>query len=233
MQFRRSPALCLASSFQEAQMPQIVETTVYYLEELSDGAKNQARAWYREIAFDEDWYEPVYEDFERICTILGVRLKTSTVRLFGGGTRQKPRMWFSGFSSQGDGACFEAHYSHEKGALKNIQAHAPQDAELHRIASALQAIQRRNFYQLHAETVHRGHYYHEYCMAISVERDSPTYQDMTADAEDGVTEALRDLARWLYRQLELEYEYQTSDEVVDEAIQANDYSFTESGRRFG
>jgi hypothetical protein len=70
-------------------------------------------------------------------------------------------------------------------------------------------------------------------MAISVERDSPTGQDMTADADDAVTEALRDLASWLYRQLEREYEYQTSDAVIDEAIGANDYSFTESGRRFG
>lgn len=70
-------------------------------------------------------------------------------------------------------------------------------------------------------------------MAISVERDSPAWQDMTADAEDGVVEALRDLARWLYRQLEREYDHLTSDEAIDEAIAANDYTFTEAGRRFG
>ena len=70
-------------------------------------------------------------------------------------------------------------------------------------------------------------------MAISVERDSPTWQDMTEDAEEVVTEALRDLARWLYRQLEREYDYLSSDEVVDETIAANQYTFTEAGRRFG
>ena len=70
-------------------------------------------------------------------------------------------------------------------------------------------------------------------MAISVARDSPIWQDMTADAEDVITEALRDLARWLYRQLEREYEYLTSDEAVDDAITANEYTFTEDGRRFG
>lgn len=63
-----------------------------------------------------------------------------------------------------------------------IREYAPQDTELHRIADALQAIQRRNFYQLRADASHRGHYYHEYCMAISVERDSPTWQDMTTEA---------------------------------------------------
>ena len=58
-------------------------------------------------------------------------------------------------------------------------------------------------------------------------------KDMTADAEETVMEALRDLARWLYRQLEREYDYLTSDEAVDEAIVANEYSFTVDGKRFG
>ncbi|MBY6239588.1 antitoxin of toxin-antitoxin stability system [Methylosinus sp. Sm6] len=214
-------------------MPEIVKTTVYRLDELSDAAKEKARAWYREGAFDHDWFEFIYEDFERVSEILGLRLKTRSVRLHGGGTRQKPCIWFRGFWSQGDGACFETFYSYRKTTRRRIREYAPQDAELHRIADALQAIQRRNFYQLSAEARHRGHYCHEYCMAISVERDSPTYQDMTADAEEVVIEALRDLARWLYRHLEREYEHQTSDEAVDEAIIANEYTFTETGRRFG
>jgi len=70
-------------------------------------------------------------------------------------------------------------------------------------------------------------------MSISVERDSPTYQDMTGDAEETIIEALRDLARWLYRQLEREYDHLSSDEAVDETIAANEYTFTEVGRRFG
>ncbi|WP_026380429.1 hypothetical protein [Afifella pfennigii] len=214
-------------------MPEIVETTVYRLDELSEGAKEKARVWYRQGAFDHDWFEFVFDDFERVCEILGVRLRTRAVPLYGGGTRQKPCIFFSGFWSQGDGASYEGNYSHAKGAARNIRDYAPKDGELHRIADALQAIQRRNFYQLHATISHRGRYCHEYSMAISVGRVSPVYQDMTAEAEDDVTEALRDLARWLYRRLEREYEYQTSDEVVDETIVANDYTFTASGRRFG
>ncbi|MBR7653459.1 antitoxin of toxin-antitoxin stability system [Brucella oryzae] len=214
-------------------MPEIIGTTVYRFNELCDAAKDKARAWYREGGFDYDWYDAVCEDFEMICTILGVRLKTRPVRLNGGGARQKPCIWFRGFWSQGDGACFEAYYSYQKHAPRQIRTHAPQDDELHRIADALQAIQRRNFFQLNAEASHRGHYYHEYCMSISVERDSPTYQEMTADAEETVIELLRDLARWLYRQLEGEYEHLMSDAVVDETIAANDYTFTASGRRFG
>ncbi|ADO44175.1 hypothetical protein [Ketogulonicigenium vulgare] len=214
-------------------MPEIIETTVYRLDELSDGAKDKARAWYREGGFDYGWYDAVYEDFQRIAEILGLNLKTRTVRLMGGGTRQEPCIWFRGFSSQGDGACFESWYSYRKHAPRLIREYAPQNTELHRIADALQAIQRRNFYQLRADASHRGHYYHEYCMSISVERDSPTWQDMTEDAEETIVEALRDLARWLYRQLYREYDYLSSDEVVDETIAANEYTFTEAGRRFG
>jgi hypothetical protein len=214
-------------------MPEIIETIVYRLDELDKRAREKARAWYREAGFDYDWFEFVFEDFERICEIVGVTLATRPIRLHGGGTRRKPCIWFSGFWSQGDGACFEGSLRYRWGASRAIRAHAPKDAELHRIADALAAVQRPNFYQLKATITHRDRYYHEYCMAISVERDSPTWQDMTADAEDIVIETMRDLARWLYRQLEREYDDLTSDEAVDEAIRANDYTFTETGHRFG
>ena len=45
--------------------------------------------------------------------------------------------------------------------------------------------------------------------------------------------ALRDLARWLYQQLEAEYDHLTSDESIEEGIIVNEYTFTEAGRRFG
>lgn len=151
----------------------------------------------------------------------------------GGGSRQEPCIWFRGFWSQGDGASFECYYAYRKNASPEIRAYAPKDDSLHRIADALQSVQRRNFYQLRAEASHRSHHYHEYSMSVSVERDSPTWQDMTVEAEEIVVEALCDLARWLYRQLEREYDHLASDEVVDETIAANDYTFTRTGRRFG
>ena len=213
-------------------MPQVIEITVYKIDELSDAAKEAARAWYRESCLDYEWYDFVYEDFQTICEILGVTLRTSPARLYGGGTREKPNLYWTGFWSQGDGACFEGSYAHAKGASSAIRAHAPQDTELHRIADALQAVQRRNIWQLHGSIRHRGRYYHEYTMAIDVERDSPTWQPPTDDAEDAVTEAMRDLARWLYRQLRQEYEHLTSDKAIDETLAANEWSFTASGEYF-
>ena len=214
-------------------MPQVIATTVYRLNELPDGAKDRARAWYREGGFDHDWYDAVYEDFQHIAEILGIRLKTRTTRLVGGRTRQDPCIWFSGFWSQGDGAAWEGVYSYWKSAAAELRAYAPKDKTLHRIAGTLQAAQRQNFYQLRAEVTHRGNYYHAFAMAVSVSRDSAAAVEIIGDAASIVTDALRDLANWLYRQLEQEYDYLTSDEAVDETLIANGYTFTEEGRRFG
>ncbi len=210
-------------------MTETIEITLFSFAELSEEAKAKAREWYRDGALDYDWHAFVYEDFEAICALIGVSLKTSNVRLMGGGTRQKPNIYFRGFWNQGDGACFEGQYRYKKRAGKAIRAYAPSDEMLHRIVDNLASIQRRNFYQLSADCRHRGHYYHEYCMVVAVDRNSPAGQDVTADAEEAVKEALRDLARWLYRQLERDYEYLNSDSAIDEAILANAYRFTEDG----
>lgn len=214
-------------------MPEVISMTVYRLNELHEGAKDRARAWYREAGFDHDWYDAVYEDFQRIAEILGIHLKTRTTRLVGGRTRQDPCIWFSGFWSQGDGAAWEGVYSYRKSAAAKLRAYAPKDKTLHRIAETLQAAQRQNFYQLSAEVTHRGNYYHAFTMAVSVRRDSAAAAEIIGDAESIVTDALRDLANLLYRQLEQEYEYLTSDEAVDETLVVGGYTFTEEGRRFG
>jgi hypothetical protein len=210
----------------------IVETPVYDFTELPDAAKDKARAWFRETIHD-DWWDSVYDDFERICPILGVTLATTPVRLMGGGTRQKACIWFSGFWSQGDGACFEGRYAYAPRASRRIRDYAPQDTELHRIADTLQALQRPNFYQLTASFRKTGRYSHAYAMTFDVDRDAPAGQAIAGRTGDDLVEALRDLAHWLYRALEREYEFQTSDETVDDGIQANDYTFTAEGRRFG
>ena len=56
---------------------------------------------------------------------------------------------------------------------------------------------------------------------------------MTRGAEDIVIEALCDLMRRLYPTLEHDYSARTSDTGADETIAANDWTFTQTGRRFG
>lgn len=212
-------------------MPVIVETTVFTFAELADAARAKARDWYREGSLHDEWWDCVFDDFSAICEILGIELKTRPVPLMDSGAGQEPCIWFRGFCSQGDGANFEVIlYSYAKGSVEKIKAYAPQDTELHSIGQCLAAIQRKNFYQLYARVDQRGHYCHGNTMQIDVRRDEA---EMTNDAEEVIAEAMRDLARWLYRRLEAEHDHLNSDDVVEDSITANGYAFTAEGRRFG
>lgn len=208
----------------------VKETFVFQFDELTEHAKEKARDCYRECAnqdFSDFHAETVLDDANTICNTLGVTIATHTVKLMGGGSRQKPTIYYSGFSSQGDGACFEGSYSYRKGAVKAIKEYAPQDEVLARIATELQDVQRRNFYRLQASITHHGRYFDT---TIEVEDSNDTYRDLHGD-EETVADCLRDIMHWIYRSLEKEYEYQNSSEVIDENIRANEYEFDEEGRR--
>lgn len=209
----------------------VVETNVFQYDELDDRAKERAREWYSRHVFEDscDW-EFVYEDAVRVAEILGIEISTSPVRLMSGKSRQKTDIYFTGFWSQGDGACFEGTYRYAKGATKKIRQYAPQDKELHRIADELQAVQRKHFYHLIASMNHTGHYCHSGCMSVEVEHNEDRYRDI-GDAEEEITQLMCDFADWIYERLSDEYDYQTSDEAVEEAIRANEYEFDEEGAR--
>lgn len=209
----------------------VTRKMVWKFSELSDSAKQKARDWYRE-GWGEgfDWWEFVYDDAVTCAKILGIEIGTHEVPLMNGKTRSKPSIWFSGFWSQGDGACLEGTYSYAKGCQKAIREHAPKDADLHRIADDLAAIQKPFWYRLEAKSRHTGHYSHSHSTTIEVWHRDDQYRDI-GDAEKGIAECLRDFMDWIYKQLETEHDYQTSDEQVDESITINDYEFNEDGSR--
>lgn len=208
-------------------MPRVMETTVFKFSELSERAKEKARDWFREGNLDYDWWEDIYEKAAHIAELLGIDLRTRPFKLMNGKTRWDPCIFFRGFSSQGDGACWEGTYSYKKGSVAAIKQYAPEDKELYEIADELYRIQRRYFYKVSASVKHSGHYYHSYCMDIDVSVDS----EQEFNYADEVTQLLRDFADWIYKQLNDEYDYRMSDEAVDEDIEANDYEFEEDGSR--
>lgn len=186
--------------------------TLYQFSELSYDAKERARNWWRQGGLDYAWWDNVYEGAKECAAILGITIDN---------------IYFCGFWSQGDGASFTGDYSYKNGAAKAIRKHAPQDETLHRIADELQRIQRRNFYGLSARITQSGNYVHEMTMQFDIADARDVYP--SADAEDDLKDALRDFARWIYRNLEKEYEYLNSAESIDETIETNGYEFTEDG----
>lgn len=187
------------------------ETVTYYtFEELTSEAQEKAIEANRDINVDHSfWHECTIDDCKTIMELIGIEVK---------------EIYFSGFSSQGDGACFIGEFDYKKGCLKSVKEYAPNDTELHQLVESYIAVQKRGFYQLSGVVGHVGHYYHSGCTRVAVCGTN------SEDLQDDVTQALRDFMDWIYTRLEKEYEYLTSDDAVKETLIANEYEFlSESG----
>jgi len=158
-----------------------------------------------------EWYEDTKEDFHTILKILGF---------------WEIESYFSGFSSQGDGACFVGKYEYEKGSVKDMKNYTPLSDELHSIAQRLQAIQAKVIYDLGITIEHKGRYYHEKSITVYLwsKRDRVS-DDKLYEYEDEITDIMEELSLWYYKQLETLYDYNQTDEAIKEFIIANEMEF--------
>lgn len=171
-----------------------------------------------------DWWDSVYDMFKEDMDKIGIEVD---------------RMYFSGFWSQGDGACFEGRVGEWGEFMRSLGYDDP--ALIKHAAEAFTfAVQ------------HRGHYYHENCTSFEADLALPDsdadqwflehfspYQDDRHGLREAVwmavinkydrdalerefTEAFKNHMRDLYKRLEEEYDYLTSDDAVLEALEAND-----------
>lgn len=236
-------------------MTRIVQTTVYKFDELpTDDAKARARDWWREASAGDNWFsESALDDLVTVGNACGLQ--------FGGRNPNNSTddgIYWSGFSSQGDGASFNATWHANGTDVEKIAAiiadrpisytvpggavqHCESNAELVPVLEAFQdlAIAAPEAYGT-ASASNRGHsmsmdYNIGDCPACGCvdngecQCEPQPVRDEAGNA-DTFSEACTDLARWFYRSLEREYEYANSDEIVDENIRANEYEFTELGR---
>lgn len=205
-----------------------IERELFTFTELSDSAKERARDWYRSCIESDELAN--HDDWQAVADILGISFATRSVKLYGGGTRQESQIYWSGFSSQGDGASYYGTYCYSKSASKRIREYAPSDTELHAIADSLQSIQRRYFYKLCANItagLRSNFYSHSGTMDVSVYVDGDSYRDVPE--EDDIASALRRFADWIYDSLESQWEYLNSDIAVDESILCNELEFDAEG----
>lgn len=172
-----------------------------------------------------EWWGSVYDDFKHDMDAIGIEVH---------------RMYFSGFWSQGDGACFEGRVFSWEDFLASLGRKDP----------ALITLADRAHWKFDVE--HKGHYYHENCTrfdsclatldsndALDDEEFAQVFSPYKSeiqtaawmaliadyrreDLEQEFTEAFKDHMRALYNRLEVEYDHLTSDESVLEALDAND-----------
>ena len=210
-------------------MPKNRTIKIYQFAELEGSAKDKARERYRQGNCDDCfWSECTIDDAKEIGKYMGIDIEN---------------IYFSGFWSQGDGACFEGTWRASDVKADKLDEYAPQDKELHRIVDGLVEIA-KEYPESSFSVKHTGHYSHSHSTSFDVslndpkedelEYDSPEWkaaQEKWAESEETLTQLARDYMDWIYKSLEQEWDYQNSNEQVDEAIRANEYEFLEDGTR--
>jgi hypothetical protein len=142
-------------------------------------------------------------------------------------------IYFSGFCSQGDGACFEGSMRDTK---KFLEANFKSD-EYPMIRNLLE-----HGGDIKFSCVHKGHYCHENSVAFDIDNDLFAYvlpittnfheqivevwDEVLSDEMEEFTKDSKEIFRRhmqeLYRELEQEHDYLTSDKAVWEAIEVNE-----------
>ena len=208
-------------------MPKQRTTLVYQFDELDEKAKERAREWYRQGNWDDSfWSECTIEDAKEFGRYMGIDIDN---------------IYFSGFWSQGDGACFDGTWRASDVKVDKLKEYAPQDKELHRIVDGLAELA-KEYPDGYFTVKQRGYYLHSGCTSFDVELlceqeeeseyGSPEYKALLVKlGEDTLIELARDYMNWIYRTLEKEWDYQNADEQVDESIRINEYEFFQDGTR--
>jgi hypothetical protein len=187
-----------------------IEVKLYTFDELSDEVKEKVLDEYRYVNVDYDgWYDFVVEDWEEKLEKLGY---------------EDVKIYFSGFYSQGDGACFVA------------KVNIPKWIKAHKAGKRFRRLLKEYNEGWDASITIKHNYRYYFSTSTDVEYEG--YWDLSDKAYEQLEEMAKciedereKLGDEIYEDLAKEYEYMISDEAVAETIIANDYNFMEDGGR--
>jgi hypothetical protein len=203
-----------------------VSISLYSFDELSPESKVKALNKFRYFQTEGiQWHDFLFEEFKKFGSVLGIEIEN---------------IYFRGFGSQGDGACFIGSYAPKPNILKELE---PQVKDEHgkviaglgilaEIAEHLEEAQGKypNLYaSIEKSTSNR--YVHKNSVDIFAYQVDDQGKENNLVVLELIT-AFKSFMDWMYRTLEKEYEYLTSDEQVKEFINANEYEFFANGEIF-
>lgn len=194
-------------------MSRKVETEIFTFDELSDRAKDKARAWYRDGSAGDTW---------AIDTLLDNTV-TDAARLLGIEFVRRGAYPAIDWNTNPIEAAFNGSWRASKVAADKLRAEFPQDQTLHTIADDLERVA-ASFPDASADCSIGRHCTQRVAFEGFAEDDSPI-----DEAEESARDALQAFAGWIADAVNAEYEYQNSDEATDETIAANEYEFTADG----
>ena len=196
-----------------------ITKTVYNINELFESSQQVAYQNWLEIesyVFDDGF---IKDDIIELGNCIGINID---------------EVLYSGFYSQGDGACFTGDYEYNPNWRTNLQAYAPVDETMVEIGEALENVNKWSE-SFSVNVTHSGRYYHE----NSVDFDCSYDDDFTTeeDAErtlalNAVGDILRQFMRYSYTFLEKEYEYTMSKEHFIESSLSNEYEYYSNGKLY-
>jgi hypothetical protein len=231
-------------------MPKQITKTVYTFRELLDASERneiksraveRAREWLVQGVHDFNWFDSVTDTWNEALEQIGF---------------ESPDIRFSGFWSQGDGASFTCK-SVDIDKLKAFMAATikpntaisgtPENFRPWLVSKAGGKPTDKKYRKLsanycHAEVERISHHYSHAqtckfnCWAEThgepmQKRDR--VEALVADFGKDVEQLREDLCRAIYKDLEEEYGYQTSEEQLVDVSNANDYTFDQYGHREG
>lgn len=183
-------------------------------DELSPDAKVTALNTATQWVSDNVYLEDVTEDFKAILRLLGyAQVHTD----------------YSGFYSQGDGACFDGYWNAKRFDYAGLREHAPKDTELHGLSLRLLGLTLQQPDGIGRVARYSGRYSGRYSHDKTMISENIDSDDSQYDAkfEAELLDISRALARWYYAQLEAENDYQNSDEAIHERL--GDTNFNAEG----
>lgn len=180
---------------------------LYKFEELKEDIKQKVIEKYRDINVEyQEWYDGVFEDWYLKLKKLGY---------------EDTKIYFSGFGSQGDGACFIAKV--------NIEGYLSAHKLKTKFKKLLECAD-----NISITITHNWRYYFASSTDVNFEyfEDDEKVESLLNQLETVIRSERETLGKEIYNNLDEEYYGLISDEAVKQAIQGNDYEFMNDGREF-
>jgi len=178
----------------------------YEFDELPEDYQHRLLDKHRDINVDDrEWWQWTYGEWKEKLNRMGF---------------EDVDISFSGFWSQGDGASFTASSIDVPVAIKALG--------LFNQYRGLYAFLKRNGGVLGRVTRNSSHYVHSNTISVGLEEEywvPEKYSALIGDLESVLQERVRNISNEIYKDLEKEHDYLTSDEQVRETLVANDYKF--------
>lgn len=214
-------------------MPTKTTITLYTLEELKAKGENdpgyqRALAWMRETEAEMWEGSDILEGWRGALEAIGF---------------SAPDIYYSGFSSQGDGAGFICERISLPDMLTYMSGINPSSYDWRELTEARPAYNPRwrrltvLMPWLSLSISHSGRYYHAQSFSIDhtlyVNREYPRLENMLANfIGDALEELRQSLCDAIYHDLESSYRAALEDENLEDLAAANEYTFCANGDRF-